>query len=79
MRTNIELDDDLVAEAAKYSVARSKRALVHEALAAYVAAKSEERRRQTYRERLERTRAKAGKLRLRTDTRDLVRKDRDSR
>ena len=52
MRTNIELDDDLVVEAAKYSTARTKRRLIQEALATYIAVKSEERRRATYRERL---------------------------
>ena len=56
MRTNIELDDSLMAEAAKYSTARSKRRLIQEALATYIAVKSEERRRATYRERLVRVR-----------------------
>jgi Arc/MetJ family transcription regulator len=79
MRTNIELDDDLLAEAAKYSVARSKRALVREALVAFVTAKSEERRRLTYRDRLQRIRAKTSGTKLRSDTRDLVRRDRDTR
>ncbi len=32
MRTNIELNDDLVAEARKYSRAKTKRALIEEAL-----------------------------------------------
>lgn len=79
MRTNIELDDDLLTEAAKYSVARSKRALVREALVTFVAAKSEERRRLTYRDRLQRIRAKSSGTRLRSDTRDLLRRDRDTR
>jgi Arc/MetJ family transcription regulator len=55
---NIELDDDLLAEAAKYSTSRSKRRLVHEALAMFVAVKAEERRRATYKERLERARGR---------------------
>lgn len=79
MRTNIELDDDLLAEAAKYSAARSKRALVREALAVFVATKGEERRRLTYRDRLQRLRTRAASTRLRTDTRDLLRRDRDTR
>jgi Arc/MetJ family transcription regulator len=79
MRTNIQLDDDLLAEAAKYSTVRSKRAIVHEALATYVAVKQEERRRLSYRERLQRVRSQAANARLRTDTRDLLRKDRDTR
>ncbi|MDT8377195.1 MAG: type II toxin-antitoxin system VapB family antitoxin [Mariprofundaceae bacterium] len=37
MRTNIVLDDDLLAEAFEYSNARSKRELVHQALKEFVA------------------------------------------
>lgn len=79
MRTNIELSDDLLAEAQKHSKARSKRALVEEALAAFVAMKAEERRRSTYKERLESLRHKTKAVRLRSDTRDILRMDRDSR
>ncbi len=79
MRTNIDLDEELLAEAAKYSGARSKRALIHEALATFVRVKAEEQRRATYRERLERVRSQTSSVRLRTDTRDLIRADRDSR
>ena len=79
MRTNIDLDDQLLAEAAKYSTARSKRRLIHEALATFVAVKAEERRRATYRERLEQVRGRVAALRLRSDSRELIRADRDSR
>ena len=79
MRTNIELDDSLLAEAAKYSTSRSKRRLIHEALATFVAVKAEERRRATYKERLERVRGRLAGVRLKTDLRDLIRTDRDSR
>ena len=79
MRTNIELSDDLLAEAKRHSKAKSKRALVEEALAAFVAMKAEERRRSTYKERLDSVRRKTKALRLRSDTRDILRKDRDSR
>jgi Arc/MetJ family transcription regulator len=79
MRTNIELDDELLAEAAKYSAARSKRRLIHEALVTFIAVKSEERRRATYRERLARVREGLAGVRLGVDTRDLVRSDRDAR
>lgn len=79
MRTNIELSDDLLAEAQKHSKARSKRALVEEALAAFVAVKVEERRRSTYKERLDNLRHRTKAVRLRSDTRDILRKDRDSR
>jgi Arc/MetJ family transcription regulator len=79
MRTNIELSDDLLAEAQKHSKARSKRALVEEALAAFVAMKAEERRRSTYKERLDSLRHRTQAVTLRSDTRDILRKDRDSR
>ncbi len=36
MRTNVELDNDLVREAFRHSKARTKRALIHEALEAFV-------------------------------------------
>ena len=79
MRTNIEINDDLLAEARKYSKAKSKRALVEEALGAFVAMKTEEKRRATYKERLERIRHRTRTVTLRSDTRDILRKDRDSR
>jgi Arc/MetJ family transcription regulator len=79
MRTNIELNDDLLREAGKYSKATSKRALVEEALAAFIAMKAEERRRLTYRDRLQSLRAKTAAVRLRSDTRDILREDRNSR
>lgn len=79
MRTNLVLNDELLAEARKYSHARSKRALVEEALATYVAVKADERQRLTYRQRLQQLRERAEALRVRSDSRDLVRKDRDTR
>jgi Arc/MetJ family transcription regulator len=79
MRTNIELDDDLVAEAQKYSTARTKRALVEEALASFIATKIEEKRRLSYQERLEALRAQTRTIRLRSDTRAILRESRESR
>jgi Arc/MetJ family transcription regulator len=79
MRTNIELDDDLLAEAARFSPARGKRAIVREALSLYVTAKREEECRTTYRERLQRIRAKVASLRIKADAHDLVRRDRERR
>ena len=79
MRTNIELNDDLLAEARKYSQAKNKRAVVEEALSLYVAVKAEEQRRLTYKERLDRLRAETRSVNLTSDTRDILRKDRDSR
>ncbi|MBI5583480.1 MAG: type II toxin-antitoxin system VapB family antitoxin [Deltaproteobacteria bacterium] len=79
MRTNIELNDDLLAEARKYSRAKNKRAIVEEALRVYVAVKAEAQRRLTYKERLNRLRDKTRSVRLASDTRDILRQDRDSR
>jgi hypothetical protein len=53
--------------------------MVEEALSVYVAVKAEERRRLTYKERLDRLRARTRGLRLNSDTRDILRRDRDSR
>lgn len=79
MRTNIDLNDHLLAEAQKYSKAKSKRALVEEALSAFIAMKAEEKRQRTYKERLDALRAKTVSVRLRSDTRGILRQDRDSR
>jgi Arc/MetJ family transcription regulator len=79
MRTNIDLNDHLLAEAQKYSKAKSKRALVEEALSAFIAMKAEEKRIWTYKERLDGLRAKTMSVRLRSDTRGILRQDRDSR
>ena len=79
MRTNIDLDDGLLAEAFRFSANRSKKELVHEALAAYVAAKQDERRRLSYKERLLKVRAETERLRVRPGAHDIVRHDRDTR
>ena len=39
MRTNIDLDDKLLKEAFRFSRARTKKELVHEAIAEYVASR----------------------------------------
>ncbi len=77
MRTNIVLNDDLVKEAMQYSRARTRRALVEEALATYVAVKAEERRRATYGERLESLESRLEGLRLRERPTELLRADRE--
>ena len=79
MRTNIELNDDLLARAQKYSRARTKRALVEEALAMYISIQEERIRTETYKERLEKLRTQLHSQKLRSDSRDILRKDRDSR
>ncbi len=79
MRTNIVLDDDLLAEASRYTSVRSKKGLVQEALSLYVTTKREERRRMTYRERLQKVRARTERLSGHCGSHDIVRRDRDTR
>ena len=77
MRTNIVLDDDLVREAMRHSRARTKRALVEEALTTFVNVKSAEARRASYRERLQRLDGRLRGLRLRRRPSEVLRADRD--
>jgi Arc/MetJ family transcription regulator len=77
MRTNIVLDDDLMAEAMRYGPARSKKAVVREALATYVTVKAEQQRIASYRERLAIVRRRVADLSLRKAAHDMVREDRE--
>ena len=79
MRTNIVLDDDLLAEAMKYSSAQTKRAVVREALATYVTLKAEEQRRASYRERLAIVRRRLADASLQKTAAEMVRHDRNGR
>ncbi|NQU40131.1 MAG: type II toxin-antitoxin system VapB family antitoxin [Lentisphaerae bacterium] len=76
MRTNIILDDNLMDEAARYSQARSKKALVHEALASYVATRRAEQQRESYKDRLSNVRRRVGAARTKESAASLVRRDR---
>jgi Arc/MetJ family transcription regulator len=77
MRTNIVLNDELLAEAMRYSGGRSKRAVVDEALRLYVEMKAAAQRRQEYLERYRSLERKLRKLRLRQSPAELLRTDRD--
>ena len=79
MRTNIILNDDLVQEAMRYTNARTKRALIDEALRTFVTVKADERRRATYRNRLRRLQEKLDEIRLRESPKEVLRADRDRR
>jgi len=79
MRTNIVLNENLMQEASKYSSTKTKKALVEEALQTFVKVKAEERRRETYRDRLKQLQAKLRGIRLRTSPADILREDRDTR
>lgn len=77
MRTNIVLDNEVLAEAMKYSLSKSKRAVVQEALETYVAAKRAEAQQASYREKLERMRRKLSGIRPTESAHDIVRRDRE--
>jgi Arc/MetJ family transcription regulator len=77
MRTNIVLDDDLLREAMRHSGARTKRALVHEALATFVRVKGAEACRAGYRERLQRLDPRLRSLSLRKRPSEVLRGDRN--
>jgi Arc/MetJ family transcription regulator len=79
MRTNIVLDDELVREARRYSKARTKRALVDEALRTLVRVRAEEQRRATYRDRLRALQHKLAGLDLRESPAEILRRDRETR
>ena len=79
MRTNIVLNDELIAKAMKLSQFKSKRGVVEEALTAYVTMKNEERQRLAYCEELQRLRKKTRRVRLHSDSREIIRQDRAAR
>lgn len=77
MRTNIVLNDELIREAMQHSNAKTKRALVEEALETFIRVKQERLRRETYRDRLKDLDLRLSKIRLKDRPLDLLRKDRD--
>lgn len=79
MRTNIELDDDLLDQAGRYSTVKTKRAIVAEALAVYVAVKEQERRRTSYRDRLREVRKRTAAIRPGRCSHQIIREDRERR
>jgi len=79
MRTNVVLDDELVREAMRYSKARTKRALIEDALRTLVRVRADEHRRRTYRDRLAAIQDKLAGLAFRESVVDLIRQDREGR
>lgn len=78
MRTNIVLNDELVEEAMKYSTARSKSALIEEALRVFVQTRAAHRKRASYERRLLALRERLGGVSAaRESAHDIVRRDRD--
>jgi len=79
MRTNIEINDELMNEAMRYSNVNTKKAVVEEALRTFVEVKEKEIRIANYRERLKELTNKLAGLRLRQSPAELLRQDRDNR
>ncbi len=79
MRTNIVLNEELLEEAKKYSLASTKRGLVEEALRTFVEVKSSERRREAYAARVADIRKRTSNLRLRKSSSAILREDRNRR
>ncbi len=79
MRTNIVLDDGLVREAMRYSNAKTKRALIDDALRTLVRVRAEESRRKSYRDRLIAVQNRLAGLSFRESTTEMIRQDREGR
>jgi len=77
MRTNVVLNEELVREAMRYSKARTKRALIEDALQTLVRVRGEESRRQSYQERLVVLQRRVAGLTFRESSTDLIRQDRE--
>lgn len=73
MRTTIVLNDDLVREAQRYSRAKSKSALIEEALRVLVELRSGQERRRAYEEGVNAVQRALQSKRFRTSARQLVR------
>jgi Arc/MetJ family transcription regulator len=76
MRISIELNDDLIEEAMRYSTARSKSALVEEALRVFVQTRATERQRASYEHRLVQLRQRLASVAPRESAVDILQLDR---
>jgi Arc/MetJ family transcription regulator len=79
MRTNIVLDDDLIEEAKRYSRAKTKRALIEDALRTLVRVRAEEIRRSSYQDRLLAVQNRLASLTFRESAAEMIRQDRERR
>jgi Arc/MetJ family transcription regulator len=79
MRTNIVLDEELVREAMRYSKAKTKRALVEDALRLLVRVRAEENRRRSYQDRVAAVQHRLARLTFRESVVDILRQDREGR
>jgi Arc/MetJ family transcription regulator len=77
MRTNVVLNDELVEEAMKHSTARSKSALIEEALRVFIQSRAAERKRASYERRLLALRERLAGVATRESALEIVRRDRE--
>lgn len=77
MRTNVVLNEELLQEAARYSNAKSKSALLEEALRTLVQVRARERATQDYASRLRRVQQKLQNKVFRESSTEILHRDRD--
>jgi Arc/MetJ family transcription regulator len=77
MRTNVHLNDELLAEAVRLSGGKSRREVIERALRSWVEAQTAERRRESIRSRLSELDRRIANAKLRQASSDLLRADRD--
>jgi Arc/MetJ family transcription regulator len=77
MRTNIDINDDLLQEAKRYTRARTKKEIVEEALKVFIEYRAFEARKSSYRERVKTLEAKLNGLGLRETPGTVLRRDRE--
>lgn len=77
MRTNIDLDEDLIREARKYSSAKTKRALVEEALRKFIEVNEYQRRLEKWDKGFQKVRKMTANLRFDESAADIIRRDRN--
>ncbi len=77
MRTNLVLNDDLMAEARKYSHADSKRGLVEEALSVFIRTRAAEQKTLSYQSRVQELENKLSGIKLRETPFKILREARE--
>lgn len=77
MRTNVVLNEELLDEARRYSTAKSKSALIEEALRVFVKSRAAEQTRASYERRLLSLRERLATVTPRESSADIIRRDRE--
>ena len=77
MRTNVVLNDDLIQEAQRYSNAKSKSALIDEALRTLIEVRARQRATESYSSRLRQVQQKLQRKRFRESSVEILKRDRD--